>query len=252
VGLCLHRDHNSAETAPWGGVVIVFWLSSLVMVLAQGKLFEYHWIPALAPAAILSSGSLVWLGDEWRKGLSARQRPGIGSLLAVIGIAGLLGLMGYGRLAEYRRAVAYLRGRISAEQYDAQFDIGQDFSHTGTVAAAVYLRQHTQPGETALVWGAEPLLNFLAERRSPTRYIFSYMLVNESNDPRLVPLREDLLQELRQNPPAYVVLVQNDAHPLSPRGSRAELQAFPELAQWLEQQYQFEQQVEDYLFYRRR
>jgi hypothetical protein len=251
VAICLHRNRDSTETTPWGGVVIAFLLSSLAMVLVQGKLFEYHWIPALAPAAILSSVSLVWLGDEWRNRLSARQRAAMGSLLAVIGIAGLLLGIGYDRLAEYRRLAAYLSGRISAGQYDAQFTIGQDYSHTGAVAAAVYLREHTQPGETALIWGAEPLVNFLAERRSPSKYIFSYMLVNESGDPRLAPLREDLLRELRMNPPAYAVLVQNDAHPLSPGGSRAELLAFPELARWLELHYQFEQQVEDYLFYRR-
>jgi 4-amino-4-deoxy-L-arabinose transferase-like glycosyltransferase len=250
ISLRWHAGH--AEPARWGGAVIAFLLSSVMMVLAQGKLFEYHWIPAFAPAAILSAASVVWLGDEWRNRLSTRLHPEMGSLLAVIAIAGLLLLMGYDRLAPYRRTIAYLRGRMSSEQYYAQFDIGRDFSHMGTVAAATYLQEHTQPQETAMVWGAEPLVSFLAQRRSPTRYIFSYMLANENSDAHVKALRQDLMSDLRQNPPAYVVLVENDTHPLSPSGSRAELKQFPELERWWMLEYQFEQQVEDYLFYSRR
>jgi hypothetical protein len=63
--------------------------------------------------------------------------------------------------------------------------------------------------------------------------------------------RLDLLRELQNAPPAYIVLVENDAHPLTPYGSRAMLEEFASLRELLESGYSFEAQVEDYLFYRR-
>ncbi len=45
------------------------------------------------------------------------------------------------------------------------------------VAAVVaYVQQHTRPDETVLVIGAEPEVNFLARRRSPTRFVYQYPL----------------------------------------------------------------------------
>ncbi len=173
------------------------------------------------------------------------------TIFALVVVIGLLLWTGYDHLARYRRTAAYLSGRMTAEQYDAQFDIGQDFSRMGTQRAAMYLRDHTRPNETAMVWGAEPLVNFLAERRSPTKYVFSYMLAGQGRDPNVEARRLDLLWELQNTPPAYIVLVENDANPLMPYGSRALLEEFAALRELLESEYSFEAQVEDYIFYRR-
>jgi 4-amino-4-deoxy-L-arabinose transferase-like glycosyltransferase len=248
VALCLERRRN-----PAGLAVVVLLLANIAVVFLQGKLFEYHWIPAFAPAAILSATSLTQIWDEWRSIASSREwgSTSMTAIFAVVVVAGLLLWTGYDHLARYRRTAAYLCGRMTAEQYDAQFDIGQDFSRTGTQRAAMYLRDHTRPNETAMVWGAEPLVNFLAERRSPTKYIFSYMLAGQGRDPNVEARRLDLLRELQNAPPAYIVLVENDAHPLTPYGSRAMLEEFASLRELLESGYSFEAQVEDYLFYRR-
>jgi len=262
VGTLARRQHYRA------GGVVVFLLSSVAATLLQGKLFEYHWIPVLAPAAILSAMSLVWLVREicgqhdaslraalkrWRHiAPPNRERDDdIRSIFAVVVIVGLVLWMSYDHLARYRRMVAYLAGHISADQYYAQFDIGTDFSRMGTLHAATYLREHTESGETALIWGAEPLVNFLAQRRSPTKYIFSYMLVSEGSSPHLEASRREFLDELHRVEPAYIVLVEGDVTPLTPMGSRAQLGEFLALTSILEAKYRFEIQVEDYLFYRR-
>jgi hypothetical protein len=171
-------------------------------------------------------------------------------ILVVVAIGGLLLSLGYENLARYRQLALYLGGQMDGEQYYAQFNIGRDFSHVGTVGAAEYLREHTRPDETVLIWGAEPLVNFLAERRSPTKYIFSYMLSDEDDDPRLRARQEDFLHEVTRSPPAYVVLVENDVHPLTPLGSRVLLEGFAAFREWLTSEYYLEVQVEDYLLYR--
>jgi hypothetical protein len=237
--------------------VVVFLLSSVAATLLQGKLFEYHWIPAFAPAAILSAACLIGLLREIRAqaGRSShaplKTWPDMRTALAVVVIAGLLILTGYDNLARYRRMAVYLAGRMSAEQYYAQFDIGTDFSRTGTLRAATYLREHTEPGETALIWGAEPVVNFLAQRASPTKYIFTYMLVDEGGSSRLEASRRDLINDLDKAEPTYIVLVEGDVTPLTPLGSRAQLDEFPAFKAILDSEYRFEIQVEDYLFYRK-
>ena len=94
------------------------------------------------------------------------------------------------------------------------------------------------------------MVNFLAQRRSPTRYILSYVLIGDG--PGLEAWRQELLDDLRQAPPVYIVLVENDAHPLTPLGSIAQMEEIPHLKAMLETEYEFEAQVEDYRFYRRR
>ncbi len=248
VAVCIGRRRNRA-----GPAVAVLLLANVGVVLLQGKLFEYHWIPAFAPAAILSATSLIPIGDKWRRIASSREwgNASMTAIFALVFFAGLLLWTGYDHLARYRRTASYLSGRMTAEQYDAQFDIGRDFSRAGTRRAATYLRDHTRPNDTAMVWGAEPLVNFLAERRSPTKYIFSYMLAGGGRDPNVEARRSELLQGLQNTPPAYIVLVENDANPLMPYGSRAMLGEFAALRELLESEYSFEAHVEDYLFYRR-
>jgi hypothetical protein len=209
----------------------------------------------------------MWLGEELRDVASHRVRdvaspgprdvasPGprdvdMRSILTVAAIVGLLLWLGYDNLARYRRLASYLSGRIGAEQYYAQFDIGRDFSHGETVAAATYLREHTAPEETVLIWGAEPLVNFLAERRSPTKYIFSYMLSDGDGGSRLMSRRRDFLSEIQHSPPAYIALVDNDVNPLTPLGSRVLLEGFPAFQEWLDSEYSLQTRLRDYLLYR--
>ena len=255
LGILMRRERYGR-----GGVVVVYLVSTLAATLAQGKLFEYHWIPVLAPAAILAAIALAGLASEvsgpsknlLRTQLSAWRDTDMRTLFAAIVLVGLLLWTGYDQLAHYRQMAAYLAGRMSEEQYYAQFDIGTDFSRMGTLRAAAYLREHTEPDETVLIWGAEPLVHFLAQRRSATKYIFSYMLVGDDGSPRLKARRQDFLDDVRKAEPAYVVLVERDITPLTPAGSLAQLDEFPAFKILLETTYYRDAQVDDYLFYRRK
>jgi hypothetical protein len=255
LGILVGRERYGRAEA-----VVVYLLSTLAATLLQGKLFEYHWIPVLAPAAILAAVALAGLASEisgqtknpLRTPLSAWRDMDMRTLFAVIVLVGLLLWTGYDQLARYRQMAAYLAGRMSEEQYSAQFDIGTDFSRMGTLRAATYLREHTEPDETVLIWGAEPLVLFLSERRSATKYIFSYMLVGDDGSPRVKARRQDFLDDVRKAEPAYVVVVERDTTPLTPAGSLAQLDEFPALKILLDTAYYRDAQVEDYLFYRRK
>jgi len=251
------KQIQSAVTHRHGMAIVVFLLSALAAVLLQGKLFEYHWVPALAPASILSGLSVIMLARSIRETFGTPDskqvdRPSAyAAIFTVMVIGGLLLLTAYDHVARYRRLAAYLSSHITEEQYYSQFDIGSDFSRMESLRAATYLHEHTTPNDTILIWGAEPLLNFLAQRRSPTKYIFSYMLVEGSQGADLEARRQEFLDELRKGEPAYIVLVERDFTPLSPMGSQAQLDQLPGLRTMLEREYTLEVQIGDYAIHRR-
>lgn len=247
VGALAWRRRNRS-----GEALVVFWVACIVATLLQGKLFEYHWIPILAPAAILMAMCIVWLALEMRDRLSVVLCD-MRNIVVLTVVLALAMWMGYDRISRFRTTFGYVTGRMSEEHYYAQYDIGQDFSALGTRLAAAYLRDHTQPQDTALIWGVEPLVNFLAQRRSPTNFISFYVLVSgQGKNPHLDAWRADFLDDIHQHPPVYIVLVDDDVTPLAPVGSRAQLKDFPAFESILSAEYEFETQVEDYSFYRRK
>ncbi len=127
-----------------------------------------------------------------------------------------------------------------------------DFSPLADRLAADYRRSHTATGERVFIWGFEPLVYVLADRRPATRFLFSV--------PQVFPgapaaWRAELLRDLRRRPPTYFIVMRNDAVPWasgSPRDSAEELERFPELKQAVTESYIIETALEDFTFYRRR
>ena len=74
-----------------------------------------------------------------------------------------------------------------------------------------YIIDHIQPSESVLIWGGHPSMNFLTNRRSPTRYIFLQHLFTPT--PSGQNGFSEFLQELQGDPPALIV-----AQPISSAG----------------------------------
>jgi len=70
---------------------------------------------------------------------------------------------------------------------------------------ADYLRQHTAPTDTIVVFGSEPEIYFYAHRHSASGYIYTYSLME---DQKYWPaMQEQMMQEVEARQPAYVVFV---------------------------------------------
>ena len=70
---------------------------------------------------------------------------------------------------------------------------------------AEYLKEHTAPTETVLVFGSEPEIYFYAHRHSATGYIYTYSLTEDQ--PYWPVMQRQMMQEVEANRPAYVVFV---------------------------------------------
>ena len=66
-----------------------------------------------------------------------------------------------------------------------------------------FVRENSAPGESVLIWGAQPLVNFLADRPEPSRYFFhSPLFMQGYASPDVFA---DFLDDLRANPPALII-----------------------------------------------
>jgi hypothetical protein len=73
------------------------------------------------------------------------------------------------------------------------------------VPVAEYLRQHTSPDDTIMVFGSEPEIYFDAHRHSASGYIYFYGLMEEQA--YWADMQEDMMREVDANRPAYIVVV---------------------------------------------
>lgn len=68
-----------------------------------------------------------------------------------------------------------------------------------------YLKNESQPGDRVLVIGAEPEINFYAQRRSVTGYIYSYPFFEDQ--PFAEEMSKEWMEEINLDHPEYIVLM---------------------------------------------
>ena len=99
-------------------------------------------------------------------------------------------------------------------------------------SAAAYLAANTTPQDTVLIWGSHAEVLFLADRRSPTRYVYQYAAVSTRGYATSARI-EELLADLRRARPALIVDASRDSFvtpPLDPAGLRAWVSPEPQYA----------------------
>jgi hypothetical protein len=150
----------------------------LVAAIAQHKGFGYHFHPLTATTHIGLMVIVVYLWGRFRT--EPRKRP-LGRLLALgATVAYALVIASNMRLSPHTRAVWILAGgeteeRRNEEEYFDQFK-SHDFFPWDMRQGAWYLSTVTSPDARVQVYGMDPYILFLAQRRSATPYIYAYDL----------------------------------------------------------------------------
>ena len=153
------------------------------------------------------------------------------------------------------RTLDYALGHISRDAYWSSMQ-REDFNLPASAAAANVARERIPEGGRLLVFGFEPIVNWLARRPAPTRFVYDYPLTFSPRSGRAASFRErcraEFLADLRARPPEMVMLVDNDANPLEPLTSVQQASQWPELRSRLEENYDKIGRVEDFHVLERR
>jgi hypothetical protein len=113
-----------------------------IVLATSGRAYHYYflaWLPSLGVlAGYLASRALSF-------------RPRVGTILVAVALVAM----------SVRPTMLVARLAV----------LGDDGASRG---AATYVREHSAPGDLVLVWGSRTEINVLAERRSPTMYVYQY------------------------------------------------------------------------------
>ena len=121
----------------------------------------------------------------------------------------------------------------------------------GELGVTRYLRENSTPHDKVFIWGTQPVIYFLSDRRAPTRFISNLGLISPWG-PRA--WQEELIRDLKKSPPLFLVVVRKDAIPsvsYTSRDSEKFLEVFPELAAFIAGSYRPVKTIENFVIHRR-
>ena len=223
-------------------LALLWLLVAGVSLFAQGRFFGYHYLPVFAPLALLAGLAL----DP----IIRRLRHTWSRLTLVCAV--LLGLTVFSDYPRYFRVMADIaRGEAALRDYWSSQTMGSSFLLGEQLDLADYLQQSTRVQDKAFIWGFDPLVNFVARRRSPTRFIYNLPVAAAYANPALRP---ELLATLTRDPPLVFVVAHRDETPWvmgHELDSYATLMEFAQLRDFLTGNYKLETQVGRYDVWRR-
>lgn len=176
----------------------------LLMSSFSGRRYAHYFISTLPILSLLSALLLNQLFVTFEKFQPSRRASASALVIAAILVACYLPLQAYSGLGG-----------------------GVTYTPAGTRGlTSQYVEQHTRPDDYVLVWGAEAMVNFIADRRTPSRYINNYTLFMPGFES--AALIQEYVADLQRWPPAYII---DTAYgnglfsPIDPKGRRDWIQA---------------------------
>ncbi len=235
---------------------VACWLAaSALMTLVQFRFFLYHLLVLIVPLGLAAGMGMDSLQGRLQR--TSRTGSRVLSGLVIIWFCLVFG-RAWHLIEESYQTFDYLSGRIDLSEYYARFSQEDrrgrgDFSLLASASAAHHVAMRTDSVARVLVFGYEPLVNYLSARRAPSRFEIDYPLTFEPLSGRAWAHRQrwraEFMADLRSSPPAMVVLVDNDTNPLEPRASLEQARDFKEFWSWLQQGYEQAEVIEDFHFY---
>jgi hypothetical protein len=235
-------------------VLFTGYLCSIATVVVQGTFAGYHYLPGLGLGAILLgsmfSRAAALLARAVRPGRLRASTP----MLAVTAV--LLAAVPF--YVHPQRVRDLVSGRFLERPRPGEFRNGSVFDFTESYDLAEYLAAHTAPGDRVQIWGHESLVYYLAGRDAASRFQTSNGLVMRPPGRPITEMqrrwRREFMADLRRHAPRYVVVVRGDNWWWAPgqRTSEELLDDFPELADFIRSDHEFDRSIGRFRIYRRR
>lgn len=157
---------------------------------SSGREHGYYWLAALPALAVLAAFAAYAFERRAVPDVARRLRRPAAAVATVALVAAVV-------LLAARPAL--LMTRVAASREDGL-----------TSAAVAYLRERTAATDTVLVWGSRSAVNFVGQRRSPTRYVYQYApLWTRGYDSR--PHLAELRRVVEERPPTMVIDASRDS-----------------------------------------
>jgi hypothetical protein len=153
-------------------------------------------------------------------------------------------------LTTWGHAWRYLTNQQSQYDYWDTFQ-ANDLKQEESLEMAAYLRERVQTGNSLFIWGFRPEVYYMAELWSATRY--------QAHFPLVAPLyphewQQNNVDMLWAAMPPYAIVLEDDYMPWVTdfdADSHTLLQDYTELNNWLIANYERDEQIGDFIIWRR-
>lgn len=213
---------------------LLTWLFlGLVAALAQGKGFVYHLLALYPSVAVATAvGASVLLSPLRHYG---KRRLEVFTILVLCCVFVVFSWV----RGSYRDILPVASaGDNALRSYWTRAKFTKpDFSTVDNLALVDYLKQETLPCDTVFIWGYEPGVYFMSQRRPVTRFIYNYPMFTSFYRQSY---RDELMTGLTANPPAVFVVQHEDRtpHVSAHNHDSAEILAtFDDLRKFVENRY---------------
>ena len=245
-------------------LILGWMILSFVTVLGQGPESLNHFYSIMAPLAVLIGLGIAGLGEivfavAPARGATAGLRGHTASpplrlaalLIMAIGFAGFAGL-GWDQAGHRLR---YALGNMPEDEFLGHFAPHRAFGETDpqeTLRASSWVEENLGADETLLMWGYEPGINFLAQRRSPTRFICNDDLTATDTSPASRARAWQLFwEDLSHESPDWIVIEHSGASASDSASEDLELERVPDFKTFVEKNYRPEVRTGAFEFLRR-
>lgn len=148
--------------------------------------------------------------------------------------------------------ISVVLGKTTVEENYYNFgEYGQgDFSIQADIEVAGFLEENTAPDEKIYIWGFEPVIYLLADRKCVSRFIYNVPLYWEWSLPEH---KEEFLDDMRREEPKYFIVVRRDIlYRVTGNfnDSKEALEKFDELKKLIDDEYEFDREIEHFTIYR--
>ena len=242
IGIAAALVLPSAHSREREGLYLICGIVSfqIVGIAMQAKFFEYHYgatIPLLAFLAGIGWSKLWWTAQA--RGVVAI----LGFSLALL-FAGLIApvvhdLPGtpWQRTAQRVKFMLHAHSAAARERLDDAIAKAASFDLAADRDVAAWMKGQTGPNDSVLVWGFEPAIYWFAERKPASRFIYD---VAQRSPWQQAKARQWFMDDLRKNKPVVVAVQHSDLFPGvtgHDTDSAADIDDFPEFAEWLRRGY---------------
>jgi hypothetical protein len=240
---------RKGDRATWLGlgVPLTWWLVALGNVVIQGKYFEYHYLPLIAPSSLLVGLALPVLLGVPLSWLRRRELQGFALIVLVVTLIAVTPLGD--RVRDLARVTT---GAQPMEQYIRSRREYRDPTYNVEEIRRVskLLQETTTPEQRVFLWGYDPTINVRSHRRTVSRFLYNYPLRVNWGNPEY---ESELMHALRAKPPDVFVVSSEDRFPGitgTYQDSAALLRAFHELDTFVKERYERAEKVGRYALWR--
>lgn len=148
----------------------------------------------------------------------------------------------------------YLLGKTSytsRELLDKELYYVADYNLDADRRVAMHIAQNTPKNAYIYVWGFEPVIYWISQRKPSSRFIYD---VPQRVAWQRYYARQQLMQDLHRHPPDVIVVERNDVFKWvtgDNLDSVHALRTFPALEKLIDEHYRRDKQIEDFTLYDR-